>query len=333
MSRPTIQCIGTSTNGRSESKGSLATQLNTVNAGGEPAPNESIHSKSRAVARTVLNATGKDQKVTKTTRSPKAKLHGTGEHAISPALPHKDETESGCRTVKQPGSDAQFQPPASTGSACQADVLRQASAAPRPAMVVTEQHKEQVNAPSASRTTRGECDHSSGTSDIQAQLQRDQRPSEEEEEEEVEYSEGPVHTAPLELLAEFLKAVMEKDYPLSQKLCQMILIYEPENPEAKVFMPLIEERLLIAQEAEEQRGQDDTGCSSEEEDDNPDDDDDDDDDGDEHDDDSDDSEEQTDNSESSSSSSPSSEEDSDELEEEKRVSEEQERCKRAAVIP
>ncbi|XP_072539059.1 glutamate-rich protein 2 isoform X2 [Salminus brasiliensis] len=52
--------------------------------------------------------------------------------------------------------------------------------------------------------------------------------------------------APIELLAEFLKAVMGKDYPLAKKLCQMILIYEPENPEAKHFLPLIEERILIA---------------------------------------------------------------------------------------
>ncbi|XP_076871327.1 glutamate-rich protein 2 isoform X2 [Brachyhypopomus gauderio] len=49
--------------------------------------------------------------------------------------------------------------------------------------------------------------------------------------------------APIELLAEFLKAVMDRNYTLAKKLCQMILIYEPEKPEAKHFLPLIEEKL------------------------------------------------------------------------------------------
>ncbi|KAF7711894.1 glutamate-rich protein 2 isoform X2 [Silurus meridionalis] len=69
-------------------------------------------------------------------------------------------------------------------------------------------------------------------------------------EEEYEEEETADFHAPIELLAEFLKAVMEKKYTLAQKLCQMILIYEPDNPEAKSFLPLIEERLLI-EEAQE----------------------------------------------------------------------------------
>uniref|UniRef100_A0A287CX12 Glutamate rich 2 n=1 Tax=Ictidomys tridecemlineatus TaxID=43179 RepID=A0A287CX12_ICTTR len=51
--------------------------------------------------------------------------------------------------------------------------------------------------------------------------------------------------APLELMAEFLRAEMGRDYHLAKKLCQMILIYEPENPEAKEFLSLIEEMLLM----------------------------------------------------------------------------------------
>ncbi|XP_049743362.1 glutamate-rich protein 2 isoform X3 [Elephas maximus indicus] len=54
-----------------------------------------------------------------------------------------------------------------------------------------------------------------------------------------------VTRAPLELMAEFLRAEMDRDYHLAKKLCQMILIYEPENPEAKEFFSLIEEVLLI----------------------------------------------------------------------------------------
>ncbi|XP_034864248.1 glutamate-rich protein 2 [Mirounga leonina] len=51
--------------------------------------------------------------------------------------------------------------------------------------------------------------------------------------------------APLELMAEFLRAEMGQDYHLAKKLCQMILIYEPENPEAKEFFLLLEEMLLM----------------------------------------------------------------------------------------
>ncbi|XP_023661833.1 glutamate-rich protein 2 isoform X3 [Paramormyrops kingsleyae] len=54
--------------------------------------------------------------------------------------------------------------------------------------------------------------------------------------------------APLLLFAEFLKSVMERKYSLARKLCQMILIYEPENPEAKQFIPLIEAKLLMEPE-------------------------------------------------------------------------------------
>ncbi|XP_006729789.1 glutamate-rich protein 2-like [Leptonychotes weddellii] len=51
--------------------------------------------------------------------------------------------------------------------------------------------------------------------------------------------------APLELMAEFLRAEMGQDYHLAKKLCQVILLYEPENHEAKEFFSLIEEMLLM----------------------------------------------------------------------------------------
>ncbi|XP_033715916.1 glutamate-rich protein 2 isoform X1 [Tursiops truncatus] len=59
--------------------------------------------------------------------------------------------------------------------------------------------------------------------------------------------------APLELMTEFLRSEMGQDYHLAKKLCQKILIYEPENPEAKEFSSLIEEMLLMekAQNLEE----------------------------------------------------------------------------------
>ncbi|XP_010605264.1 glutamate-rich protein 2 [Fukomys damarensis] len=64
--------------------------------------------------------------------------------------------------------------------------------------------------------------------------------------------------APLELMAEFLRAEMGRDYHLAKKLCEMILVYEPENPEAKEFSSLIEEMLMKekAQNLEEESGED-----------------------------------------------------------------------------
>ncbi|XP_074857576.1 glutamate-rich protein 2 [Carettochelys insculpta] len=60
-----------------------------------------------------------------------------------------------------------------------------------------------------------------------------------------ECDENEDRNAPIELLGEFLKAIMDQDYSLAKKLCQMILIYEPENTEAKQFLPLLEEKLVI----------------------------------------------------------------------------------------
>uniref|UniRef100_A0A8C2BKF9 Glutamate-rich 2 n=1 Tax=Cyprinus carpio TaxID=7962 RepID=A0A8C2BKF9_CYPCA len=81
----------------------------------------------------------------------------------------------------------------------------------------------------------------------------DQDPHEAQSEEDGNESvEGHV---PLELFAEFLQAVMTRNYKLAKKLCQMILIYEPQNSEAKSFLPLIEEKLLI--EADEESDDDD----------------------------------------------------------------------------
>ncbi|CAH2305736.1 Hypothetical predicted protein [Pelobates cultripes] len=71
--------------------------------------------------------------------------------------------------------------------------------------------------------------------------------------------------APTQLCAEFLKAVMDKDYKLAQKLCQMLLLYEPENPEAKEFSPLIEEMLQIeAQQSDTEDEEDDDDETDEE---------------------------------------------------------------------
>ncbi|KAE8580988.1 hypothetical protein XENTR_v10024620 [Xenopus tropicalis] len=82
-------------------------------------------------------------------------------------------------------------------------------------------------------------------------------------------SDDDKEVAPIELLAEFLKAVMTADYKVAHKLCQMILIYEPENREAKEFQPLIEKMVEMEDEetdSEETEDSDDTeGSETDEE--------------------------------------------------------------------
>ncbi|XP_051877334.1 glutamate-rich protein 2 isoform X2 [Pristis pectinata] len=51
------------------------------------------------------------------------------------------------------------------------------------------------------------------------------------------------------LIQKFLKAIMDRDYKLSSKLCQMILLYEPENPEAKQFEALLEMKIQLDEAA------------------------------------------------------------------------------------
>ncbi|XP_053554399.1 glutamate-rich protein 2 [Bombina bombina] len=74
-------------------------------------------------------------------------------------------------------------------------------------------------------------------------------------------SDDEAEGAPLELITEFLKSVMDEDFKVAQKLCQMILLYEPDNPEAKEFSPLIDQVLKL--EAELSTESDDSEDSSE----------------------------------------------------------------------
>ncbi|KAI7807551.1 putative glutamate-rich protein 2 [Triplophysa rosa] len=90
-------------------------------------------------------------------------------------------------------------------------------------------------------------------------------PVEHEKEDESEENETAEGHVPLELFAEFLGAVMTKNYQLAKKLCQMILIYEPQNSEAKSFLPLIEEKLLIESSDNDNDESDESDTSDEEE--------------------------------------------------------------------
>ncbi|XP_026169630.1 glutamate-rich protein 2 isoform X3 [Mastacembelus armatus] len=83
----------------------------------------------------------------------------------------------------------------------------------------------------------------------------------EEEQTEDEDTEDEEVMAPVELIIEFLRAVMDRDFQLASKLCQMILVYEPDNPEANEFLSLIQKKLLEEQEGsnEEDEAEEDDG--------------------------------------------------------------------------
>ncbi|XP_044525027.1 glutamate-rich protein 2 [Gracilinanus agilis] len=72
------------------------------------------------------------------------------------------------------------------------------------------------------------------------------------------------NVAPLELMTEFLRAVMGRNYTVAKKLCEMILVYEPENPEAKQFSSLIEEKLLMEKTHSHEEESEDSSDDSEE---------------------------------------------------------------------
>lgn len=112
----------------------------------------------------------------------------------------------------------------------------------------------------------------------EASSSSDEEDSDEEEE----------RKAPNQLLMEFLECIYAKDFPNAAKLCKMILIYEPNHPVALQFQPVIEEKIQLDIEAE-QEGSGESGSENDdddEEDSGEDDDDGSDDDSDENDDDS-----------------------------------------------
>ncbi|XP_066909629.1 glutamate-rich protein 2 [Halyomorpha halys] len=71
-------------------------------------------------------------------------------------------------------------------------------------------------------------------------------------------------SAPTEILAEFLSAVMLKDYETALKYCKLILQYEPNHVTAKEFYPLILEKLIQAS-AEAGEGNSNEGSDSSDE--------------------------------------------------------------------
>ncbi|XP_050349497.1 uncharacterized protein LOC126772933 isoform X2 [Nymphalis io] len=68
-------------------------------------------------------------------------------------------------------------------------------------------------------------------------------------------------SAPSEFLAEFLSAIMRRQYAEALKYCQLILQYEPHNSTARGFYPLLQHKLtaLHSRAADETSSSEDTG--------------------------------------------------------------------------
>ncbi|XP_038645407.1 glutamate-rich protein 2 isoform X2 [Scyliorhinus canicula] len=101
---------------------------------------------------------------------------------------------------------------------------------------------------------------------ISEESEEDDDANEKEEEDGVdvdnEGSDNDERKAPLELMGEFLKAIMDRDYKLSSKLCQMILIYEPENPEAQQFKILLDVKNQLDEAASTDQNDEEDGTES-----------------------------------------------------------------------
>ncbi|XP_062974678.1 glutamate-rich protein 2-like isoform X1 [Elgaria multicarinata webbii] len=145
------------------------------------------------------------------------------------------------------------------------------------------------NSRNVEKAANGEVSTEMPTGSVDKQNANEKPPDSSDDDENNEQSdnEAKKRIAPLQLMGEFLKAIMEQKYSLAKKLCQMILIYEPENPEAKQFLPLIEQKLLLESKRANEKGEE-TGEES-----------------------SDDSEEDTSNTDNSDTESEASSEDSD----------------------
>ncbi|XP_048056199.1 glutamate-rich protein 2 isoform X2 [Megalobrama amblycephala] len=214
-----------------------------------------------------INSESTNIKAPSSTRQQKAKPSGK-----------REEQDSSTKTEGNPSQNSETSNATLKGHNSKSRGYN-ASKAPSFRNVTTHGHKLPKQVPPIMTEKQGECEvQSESVHELHIQAPqvvpsaKDQDPHEtQSEEEENESGEGHV---PLELFAEFLQAVMTKNYQLAKKLCQMILIYEPQNSEAKSFLPLIEEKLLIETEDES----DDDDDESDEFDTSDDDDDDDDDD-------------------------------------------------------
>ncbi|XP_019962157.1 glutamate-rich protein 2 [Paralichthys olivaceus] len=78
----------------------------------------------------------------------------------------------------------------------------------------------------------------------------------EEEDAQEEDAQDEDRAAPSTLMRKFLRALVDRNFRLAYSLCQFILTYEPDHPQASVFLSLIKQKLQEEQETEESNEED-----------------------------------------------------------------------------
>ncbi|XP_060075984.1 glutamate-rich protein 2-like [Ylistrum balloti] len=87
----------------------------------------------------------------------------------------------------------------------------------------------------------------------------------EDEDNPASWQEGSEKTAPMQLMMEFIGCLMQGDYPNAAKLCKMILMYEPDNAEALKFQPLINEKIELDAQPDDDSGSGESGTEDDDE--------------------------------------------------------------------
>ncbi|XP_005103914.1 glutamate-rich protein 2 isoform X2 [Aplysia californica] len=140
---------------------------------------------------------------------------------------------------------------------------------------VMENGDEEVEASAASKVMTAKEMNAEEKEEDDKETESTDEDDDEDEDDEDDESEKKKLRAPNELLMEFVDCLMKKDFKVADKLCKMILLYEPENAEALKFKPLIEEKIQLDAEAENEESDDDDDDDSDEDDSDDDSDDDD----------------------------------------------------------
>ncbi|XP_043097232.1 glutamate-rich protein 2 isoform X4 [Puntigrus tetrazona] len=259
-----LQCVGRPSEVSSKVSEKVAPLKPAFGSSADPEANESVEWKPKHLQPKLSGKTeGQGPSVNSEKTNTKLKVPSSIRQTKANPGEKPEARDPSVKTEVNPSSDTTLKVHTSKGSGgCNA------SKAPSFRNVTTHGHKlpKQVPPIMTALEKREECDVQTEsvrevhTRAPQVELSASDRdPLEaQSEEDENESAEGHV---PLELFAEFLQAVMTKNYQLAKKLCQMILIYEPQNSEAKSFLPLIEEKLLI--EADEESDDDDDDESDE----------------------------------------------------------------------
>ena len=79
-------------------------------------------------------------------------------------------------------------------------------------------------------------------------------------------------TAPIELKAEFIDSLQDKDWENALKLCKMILVYEPKNQTATEYLSVLVERIELDDEISDDESDEETSSGEEDDEDQSDDD-------------------------------------------------------------